>query len=186
MDYRLAVDRRHVVLALRLFQSRLRRPKGHERAILGFDGNFFTIEARDTMATAQAVGSWPGNASVSVSLLAALLAAPPVEDPVTVTCDGEHVQFGPVKLGCRWQPVSRQLLKLPPAADWIRGLALSYTQPRGVLVQQGLVREVGASKRKLSIIVAKAAKSLAPLGITTEDVQAFVERQLEERYVGRP
>ncbi len=185
MDYRLAVDRRHVVLALRAFGPRLRRLKGHERAILGFDGSYFTIEARDTFAIARAVGAWPGNANVSASLLVALCAAPPAEDSIVVTRDGEHLQFGPVKLSCHWQPVSRQLLKLPPAADWIRGLALSYTQPRGVLVQQGLVREVEASKRKLSTVVAKAAKSLAPLGITEGDVQAFVERRLEEQYVGR-
>src|SRR5205809_1137799 len=77
MDYRLAVDRRHVVLALRLFERRLRRLKGNERAILGFDGSYFTIEARDTTAIAQAVGAWPGNANVSASLLVALCAAPP-------------------------------------------------------------------------------------------------------------
>src|SRR5436309_2527983 len=149
MDYRLAVDRRHVVLALRLFERRLRRLKGHERAILGFDGSYFTIEARDTTAIAQAVGAWPGNANVSASLLVALCAMPPAEDPIIVTCDGERVQFGPVKLSCRWQPVSDQLRELPPAADWVRGLMLSYTRSRGMLVQQGLVKEVEASQRKL-------------------------------------
>ncbi len=184
MEYRLAVNLDQVLLALRLFENRLRRLHSEERAILGFDGAYLSIEARDTMAIASATGSWPGNASVSASLLVALAANPPAADPLILTCDCKRVSFGPVKLNCRWQPVSNEILDLPPAADWIRGLILRYTSPQSELAPRGRRNEIAGAERKLLAVVTKAAKPLAPLGITVSELHAFVESRLEKRYAG--
>lgn len=185
MTYELSVDRSHLERALCIFGKQLRKVKASERAILGFDGKYLTIECRHVVAHAQGSGTWPGNAYVSASLINALAVSPFARDRVTVSCDGVNLQFGPVKLGCRWQPVSSQLQDLPGVQDWMRGLAISYLMPRGQVVADGLAREVEEAEQKLAALVNRAAKTLAPLGISVADVEALVVRRLEERYVRR-
>ena len=113
MDYRLSVDRKHLLSGLKMFRGPLRKLRGSDTAILGYDGQYFTIEGRGVMVLAQAFGAWPGNARINGSLIAAFVKIPPAGDPIIVTCDGEHVHFGPAKVGCAWQPVSKTLLGLP-------------------------------------------------------------------------
>jgi hypothetical protein len=185
MEYRLSVDRQHLLRGLEIFKRSLRKVSRPEGAILGFDGRYLTIEARNVAVLAQAVGAWPGNAHVSATLVRALIKAPPPSDPLIVTCDGQHVRFGPVKVGCTWQPVSSSLLEVPSRREWIESLALKYTLPRGRIIAEGLGSEVAAAERKLDALVRRVAKSLAPFGITTADVQELVERRLAERYARR-
>ena len=185
MEYRLSVDRQHLLQGLRMFKQVPRKAQQHDRAILGFDGRFLTVEAHDKIFLAHAVGAWPGNASVSATLVHALVDNLPAGDPIVVACDGEHVQFGPVKVGCRWQPVSSSLLEVPARREWIESLALKYTLPRGRIIAEGLGSEVTAAERKLDTLIRRVAKSLAPFGVTTADVQDLVERRLAERYARR-
>ena len=65
MDYRLSVDRQHILEGLRRLKTRRRKLAGRETAIFGFDGSYLTIESDDTVVLAHAVGAWPGNAYVS-------------------------------------------------------------------------------------------------------------------------
>ena len=182
MDYRLAVDRQHLVQGLKLVGKGVRRVQRASRAIVGFDGKYLTMEAGSVTFLAQAVGAWPGNAIVSATLVHALAAAPPVDDPVIVACDGAQLHFGPLKVACQWQPVSNSLLAVPVRREWIESLALKYTLPGGRIVAEGLGSEVRAAEQKLSALVKRVAKSLAPFGVAVGDVQALVERRLEERY----
>src|SRR5690349_13071464 len=64
-----------------------RKPKPSQRAVVGFDGRCVTVEAFDQVFMAAASGSWPGNAHVSASFVAALAGVPPTDDPVIVRCD---------------------------------------------------------------------------------------------------
>jgi hypothetical protein len=185
MDYRLSVDRQHLLQGLRIFKKAPRKAQQRDRAILGFDGRYLTVEAHDKVFLAHAVGAWPGNASVSATLVHALVDNLPAGDPLIVTCDGEHVTFGPVKVGCRWQPLSSSLLEVPARREWIESLALKYTLPRGRIIAEGLGSEVAAAERKLDALIRRAAKSLAPFGVTTVDVQDLVERRLQERSLAR-
>ena len=65
MDYRLSVDRDHLLQGLRMFKKAPRKAQQRDRAILGFDGRYLTVEAHEKVFLAHAVGAWPGNASVS-------------------------------------------------------------------------------------------------------------------------
>lgn len=142
MDYRLSVDRGHLLMGLKTLKGPIRKARPGDTATLGYDGQYLTIEARGIIILAQALGAWPGNALVNATLIAALVTVPPPSDPIIVTCDGEHVQFGPVKLGCVWQPVSGALLDIPTRREWIEAIALKYTMPRGRIVAEGLDPEL--------------------------------------------
>ena len=52
MDYRLRVDRQHLLRGLEIFQRSLRKVSRPEGAILGFDGRYLTIEARNVAVLA--------------------------------------------------------------------------------------------------------------------------------------
>ena len=75
-----------------------------------------------------------GERGVSATLVQALAAAPPAEDPVVFTCDGEHLRFGALKVACKWQPVSSMVLAAPRQPEWIEALALKYTLPRARII----------------------------------------------------
>ena len=129
-DYELLVDRTHVIQGLEGFRIP-RKPRTKERAVLGFDGSYLTVEALDQMFVARATGRWPGNARVGASLIAALKQATPAGDPLVVRCDGDRVSIGSMSVDCEWQPVSAGLTTTAPAADWVAALARRYSTPRG-------------------------------------------------------
>lgn len=183
MDYRLSVDRQHVLQGLKLRKKAVRRVHRSDRAILSFDGSYLAVEANEATFAAHAIGVWPGNAIVSATLVDALAAAPPGADPIIVTCDGTHLQFGPLKVACKWQPVSAIVLERPRQPEWIEALALKYTLPRARINAEGRGSEVRAAERKLATLVRRVARSLAPIGVSVADVEALVERRLAERYV---
>ena len=183
MAYELSVDRAHLDHAWRILAPRIRRIKAAERAILGFDGRCLTIEVRNAMVHAQAVGIWPGNAVVTATTIAALSVAPMAGDRVTVSCDLENVKFGPLKVGCAWQPISDKVMDLDAVADWLRGIAIKYTMSRGQIVSERLTREVELAEGKLAVVVKRAAKTLAPIGIPASELERLVESWLENRYV---
>lgn len=180
--YELLVDRGHFTQGLKAFRVP-RKLRSSARAILGFDGSYFTVEAFDQMFVARATGVWPGNAHVSATLVAALMQAPPPGDPLVVRCDGAKVSIGSMRIDCQWQPVSQALTTAPAARDWIAALALRYLLPRGRIVTEGLAKEVEDAEHKLALLVAKVSKSLAPLGVTAEDLRSLVETRLRERYL---
>jgi len=182
MDYRLSVDRANLIRGLTLVRKTVRRVRRAGQAIIGFDGTYLTVEAGIVTFLAHAIGAWPGNAIVNDSLVHALAAVPPINDPIIVTCDGEQLHFGPLKVACKWQPVSSLLLEVPARREWIESLALKYTLPRGRIIAEGLGSEVAAAERKFTALVRRIAKSLAPMGVTAADIEALVERRMAERY----
>ena len=182
MDYRLSVDRRHVLQGLKLRKKTVRKVQRTDGAILSFDGSFLAVEGNHATFVADAIGAWPGNAIVPATLVDALAAAPPEDDPITVSCDGVYLRFGPLKLACKSQPVSAIVLERAPQPEWIEALALKYALPRARINAEGRGSEVDAAERKLRKLVRRIAKSLGPMGVSLADVEMLVERRLAERY----
>jgi hypothetical protein len=183
-DYRLSVDRRDLRYGVELLRQARKVRLSHGEAILGYDGECLTLEAGDKMSRAYATGSWPGNARTSAALFAALVKLSPDAGPVTLVCDGQHVDFDQFRFGCRWQPVAIVSRHLPPAHDWLQRLAISYTQSRSQIRASGLTADVHDAHDKLARLIARAAQTLVPLGIATADIQELVDRSLEERFIG--
>ena len=182
MDYRLAVDRQHVLQGLKLVKKSVQRVHKADRAVVGFGDGWLTVEAGEVTFVAQATGAWPGNATVSATLVRALAAVPPKEDPIILTCDGKHLRFGVLRVPCKWQAVSSMVLSRPRHPEWFELIALKYTLPLARIIAEGRGAEVRAAERKLAALVRRTAKSLAPMGVTLDDVEVLVERRLEERY----
>ncbi len=182
--YWLTVDRRDLRYGVELLRQTRRSRRFHGDAILGYDGESLTLEAGDQMSRAYATGSWPGNARTSASFFAALAKLSPEAGPVTLACDGQHVDFDKFRFGCRWQPVATASRRTPAAQDWMQRLAISYTQSRSEIRERGLTADVHEAHDKLARLIARAAKTLVPLGVAAEDIRDLVDRRLEERFIG--
>jgi hypothetical protein len=194
MQYELRVNQNDLLEGLNRFEPRnsrelrklqkvLGKIRGKPMAELAFDGKFFSIEALDRVAVVKAEGEWPGIATVSASVVVAFATAPPpAGDPVIVTCDGEHLRFGSLTVGCTWQSVAHTLLQLPAAPDWIEALSLKYRSTRAQILAGGYERDIQKAERKLDKLIKKVVESLSPLGISEQDIQLLVERRLTERY----
>lgn len=184
MNYRLSIDRGHLLQGLRLFNKAMRRKHMADRAVFGFSGSYLTVDACEQAFVAQAFGVWPGKAIVSASTLFAMAQVPPDGDPIIVTCDGENFQIGTLKIPCKWQPVSMAILSHPARAEWIDALAMRYQIPRGHLIVERYGPELKQAERKLAALIRRVAKALEPLGVTTADIESLVERRMGERFAG--
>lgn len=184
MEYQLTVDRYDLSEGLKHFEIR-RKVRPSQKAILGFDGRFFSMEALDRVIVAKAEGTWPGIAYVSATFVVALARVPLAVDSVVVTCDGERLRLGPLTVSCTWQPVSHTLLKLPAAPDWVEALSLKYRARRSQILTDGYEFDIENAERKLTKLIIRVAKPLAPLGVTEQDIRSLIEGRLAERYAGR-
>jgi len=182
MEYQLSVDRYDLLEGLKKFRTRRRKFRSTERALIGFDGRFLSIEALDVVVVAKAEGVWPGVASAGVSLVVALAHSPPVGEPVRVTYVDQHLRIGTLTVGCDWQPTSHTLLRLQAAPDWIEALSLKYRGTRAQILARGYQVDIEKAERKLNRLVTRAYNLLAPLGVTQHDLRALIDDRLAKRY----
>jgi hypothetical protein len=181
MAYRLAVDRRELVSGLRRFIRAEVWPS--QKAVIGFDGRFFSIKAANRVIVAHAHGTWPGLAFVRSNAIVAMALAPPDGEPVRVSCDGKRLRFGSFSVVCAWQPISITLLSLPGAPDWLEALSREYRAPRSQpCTDGGTDLRVIKSEQQLARLVSRAAKTLAALGITEQDIRSLIESRLAQRH----
>lgn len=182
MAYRLAVDRRELVSGLRRFIRAEVWPS--QKAVIGFDGRFFSIKAANRVIVAHARGTWPGLAFVRSNAIVAMALAPPDGEPVRVSCDGKRLRFGSFSVVCAWQPISVTLLSLPGVPDWLEALSREYRAPRAQTCIDGGSTDVRVikSEQQLARLVSRAAKTLAALGVTEQDIRSLIESRLAQRH----
>ncbi|MDB5924204.1 MAG: hypothetical protein JWN13_3140 [Betaproteobacteria bacterium] len=181
MAYGLAVDRRELVNGLRRFIRAEVWPS--QKAVISFDGRFFSIKAANRVIVAHANGTWPGVAYVRSNAIVAMALAPPEGEPVKISCDGKRLRFGSFTVMCAWQPVSVTLLSLPGAPDWLEALSREYRACRAQNCLDGSSDpRVVKSEQQLARLVSRAAKPLAALGITENDIRSLIEKRLAQRH----
>jgi hypothetical protein len=181
MEYQLVVDLHDLRAGLAKFRTR-RRAGPSDKAILGFDGRFFSIEALDNLFVCNAVGVWPGTATIGASTIVALAAVPPKTDPVTVKIGGDRLSIGSLSVNCKWQSVSQTLMKLPSVPDWVQALSLKYRATRGQIISDGLVKDIARAENNLAKLIRRVGETLSPLGVTETDLQELVDRRMAERH----
>lgn len=184
MTYQLRVSGSDLRNGLGHFKTR-RKIKPSERAVLAFDGRYLSIEALDKVLVASADGIWPGIAYVTASVIVAFASAPPADEIVQLSCDGERVRFGSLTVGCKWQPVSKTLIRANAIPDWIEALSLKYRAHRSMMVSDRSKAAIAVAESELTKLLRQVAKKLAPVGVTEEDLRQLVEKRLVERYAAQ-
>ncbi|MGC2519347.1 MAG: hypothetical protein WA373_09625 [Burkholderiales bacterium] len=179
MEYRLSVGLKEFRLALGRFKTR-KKVRVRERAMLGFDGSFLSIEAIGLVAAMHAEGQWPGVAVIPAEYITTLARVPPKLDPVVLTCDGARVKIETISFPCTWQPVSNILLEMDGAPEWVQALLLKYRRTRGEILANKLQPKIDDAERQLEKLLRRTAKHLAPLGVTIDDLRKLIELRLQK------
>lgn len=184
VGYTLVADGAHFREGLKRFHG-MRKPRAAERASFAFDGGFLSVDALGSVFAARATGAWPGVATCAAAIVPALAIAPPSGVQVSLRYFDGRLRVGTLTVDAAWMPVSGELLAFPAAPDWVEALSLKFRMDRARLLQSGRMAEVAAAEKKLAGAIAKAAKSLAPLGVPETDIRTLVERVLVDRWAAQ-
>ena len=188
MEYRITINGgefRHALNQFKMPRKRKRAKKvrklnGSEKALLSFDGKFFSIEAFEVTAVLHAKGHWPGVATIFAEYVAALAEVPPQDESLVLTCDERRVRIGTTSVPCEWRPISEILMEIPAAPDWIDLLRMPYRCTRAQILAAGMQPKIDGAERELQKVLKRAAKPLAPLKVTVEDLRSLVEGKLRK------
>src|SRR5664279_361964 len=124
MEYEMLVDGHHLREGAKLFDHRFTVRGGHHgnsKATVAFADGFALVNALDRGFVARATGLWPGIARTSASLWVALAEVPPLGAEIQIRFVDGRLKVGPIAMEADWLPVSKSLLTLPGAPDWITG-----------------------------------------------------------------
>lgn len=175
---RLEIDRREFASAMKTFNVRS-LPRS---AMLAFEGGFLSIEAGNRLVTMRATGQWHGRAWFSGNLLKALAGTPPIDDPVLVIYHDAKLRIGPTMIACRWQLVSKALIKDVTNPSPLDLIALDLTLPRSEIHGTGLAKRIQDARARLAENIRMAAKLLKDAEISEEDLFDLAERRIRQRF----
>jgi len=181
MEYELLVDGHHLREGAKLFDHRF-KVRGGDKATVAFADGYALVNALDRGFVARAAGVWPGIARTSASLWAALASVPPLGDQIQFRFVDGRLKIGPIAMEADWLPVSKSLLSLPGAPDWVSGLSLKYRVPPPGASGRGYAGEIADAERKLGLLLERTVKPLLPFGVTADDLNALVHTKLMARW----
>lgn len=153
-------------------------------ALIAFEGGFLSFEAGDLTAVIRADGEWHGRATISARMLGVLALAPPVEDPVPIVYRDGRVQISTVSMRCYWDQDGAKLVQRLENPGTLDLLAMDRTVPRSEVHGTDLGKRITAAKIKTGGAVTRAAKLLADLDITKEELWEMVEFRVRARLEG--
>ncbi len=157
----------------------LKSPTNIGDALIGYQAGHLRIELGGVAGTAKAEGNWPGEARVSpdfVLSLAARLA--PQGRAVLLIEDGKLVVragTATIQKSCVWETSARPSIALPmnPSLQDLVRVALIFTPPE--IERVGLKEPVKSAKGEMEALLAKAAQTLEPLGVTIAEIRELVK-----------
>lgn len=137
---------------------------------------------------AQAEGDWLGAASVDWSYISRSAKIPPLKDPVTVSVDGERLKIEGSICPCIWTPALAGTLpafKNEPSPSkrgqdttFITPVSMSLDYSDEKVASLGLTAQVAKAKHQKEQMISDAARILAPLEITADDLTMLVKKTL--------
>lgn len=162
----------------KIFQ-RKRLRLGH--VLLAYESGFLSIESGEVTTVLNAVGEWQGRAIFSPNILQALAMVPPLQDPVQISYDGEHLLIGSMKIICQWYTVSQTFIENLTAPSMIDLMALGQAMPRSEVRGTDLGKQVTSAYQKAERRIMNAAKQLQDLEITEAEIRSLVNARIASR-----
>lgn len=148
-------------------------------AIMTFEDEALVVHCGGASARAGAEGEWPGRLRVSSSALLGLGEVLPEENPLPVQVTGDKLRIGSVSISCTWDETERELVAIPMNANLLRLLQVDQQYPDDVLEGSGLAMKIEEARQHSESLLDEAVETLAPLGITREDLVELLQSRLE-------
>jgi hypothetical protein len=149
--------------------------------LMAFEGGFLSLESGEVTAVMRAEGEWHGRALFSPSVLRALATVPPIADPIPIAYAEGRILFGGLTIPCQWSLPSQELVQELLNPDLIDLLAMGRTLSRADMRGTELGKRVRSAIMKADRRIGNAAKQLADLGISEQEIRALVEARIAAR-----
>jgi hypothetical protein len=158
--------------------KRFAKKKQAGDAVLSMEGGDFVISLVGISTGAPATGNWSGEVCVPGKWIWGIAMMPPEGDPIRLEVRDGRLYLGTVSVSC----IAKEALEtaMNPLVDreLMKMLRLRFNYPLDRLHQSGLVDAVAQAEKKMSKIVSRAARTLAPLNISEPDLMRMVSEHL--------
>ena len=166
--------------ALKFFRRYDKGNPGPE-ALISCDGGYMAVEVEGQAIVIHADGEWNGRAIIGSRYLAALHYSPPLENPVVIRYAEDRLRVSTLSIPCRWSKVSDTFIRRTENPSMLDLLAFDRAMPRAEIYSTGIAGRIIFAKKEAPKLTKKAARMLAPLGISEGELVALVERHIQAR-----
>jgi hypothetical protein len=175
MNPHLDVERPGLTQALKAVNQVLAKKRGAGEAIFSYEDNQLQIDVGGLTVYANASGDWPGQARVSRSFAVNLIYGLHDIDPIPMRVDSGRLYVGNLSTTCAWSESQATPIFLPVNANLADILATAMNHSPAAIGRAGLTQAVLDAEEQRSDLEARAAKILAPLGITLTDLHSLAD-----------
>ena len=175
MNYSVNVSNADLKDALRQL-SRILSKKEPAEAVLVMEDGELLFELPGGPVGVDAVGEWSGRVRIQSHVVQRLGDNLPESDPLNIFVREDRLYFGDnFSVGCVLSGVDAYSIELPidPPIWMILGLRMQH--PEDAIERAGLKRRVTEAEERAARLIARAAETLAPLGVEMDDVRRVVE-----------
>ena len=181
LEFKRAMGRFREYGRIKPFRKGRKKPVLSPEALIAFNDGFLSFEVGELVAAVRAEGEWHGRASISAQMLGLFALSPPIEDRVAIVYGGDRLKISTVTMRCDWKQDGAHLIQRVENPGSIDLLAMERTVSRAEIHGTDLGKRITQARRAAESSVNKAAKSLAKLGITEDDLWNLVEIQVKAR-----
>ncbi len=151
--------------------------------LVAFEGGFLSIESGEATAVMRAEGEWYGRATFSPNILVALANVPPDCNPVPISYADGRLFIAGFSMACQWVSAIKANVSLLTEPSLMDFLALERTIPRGELCGTALGKNIRSARSAAERKITAAAKHLALLEITEDEIRNLIEERIQRRLV---
>jgi hypothetical protein len=130
----------------------------------------------------EADGTWSGQARLDSAHVFRLLLHLPKQGTLAVFREGDRIRFGTIAFPCSWDTQPSTGLSLPMNPTGTEILWVSYVWSRPDMESAGLLPLVEKAERDRDARIGRAVETLAPLGVSEEDLAELVKRCISARH----
>jgi len=173
------VNREQLVEAFRLLK-RHARPKRTTVTVLSRDGQDLVLQCGGVEARAELLGRWEGEARVRGLMLYDAVKSFSLDRDAKIKVDGGRLVFETFSMPCDWERSSAPRVLIPIGASLFDILRIDRETSDNDLERNGVLETVVDARKKRRRLLRAAARDLAPLQISEDDLGELCDRKLVE------
>ena len=172
-EYSLTVNGAAFAAALKPIK-RLVRMKPSDRAVLTYSGQELLIDFPGGQVSIDAAGTWPEKVHLTLSVILGWGKFYSKSDTIEMFISNGRIHMGSSSAGCTVFDTLASQITLPLNAVLWELVAVKMAHTAEEIQASGLASRVEAAEERAINLVDKAAQTLAPLGVTVNDVRTLV------------
>ena len=166
--------------AMRFFRN-IENTRPAQLALISCDSGFMAVEVEGQAIVIHADGEWNGRAIIGARYLVALHRSPPIENPIVIRYADDRLRISTLSIPCDWSKVSDAFIQRTENPTMLDLLAFDRAMPRAEIYATGIAGRIIFAKKEAPKLTKKAARILAPLGISEGELAALVESHIQAR-----